>query len=80
VDIREGEHAEAVNRIREACHRNGIAAGIPAASGEWARRHAEAGFDVVTVATDAALLRAAALRELAVARGGRVEARPGKGG
>jgi 4-hydroxy-2-oxoheptanedioate aldolase len=71
LDIQEGEHAEAVERIREACHRNGIAAGIHAASGEWARRHAGAGFEMVTVATDAALLRAAAIRELTVARGGR---------
>jgi 4-hydroxy-2-oxoheptanedioate aldolase len=74
LEVTEDAHVEAVNRIREACHRNGIAAGIHAASGEWARRHAEAGFDMVTVATDAALLRAAALRELAVARDGRAEA------
>lgn len=73
LDIQEGEHAEAIGRVREACHRNGIAASIHAASGEWARRHAEAGFDMVTVATDAALLRDAALREVTVARGGRVE-------
>jgi len=69
LDIQEGEHAEAVERIREACHANGIAAGIHSASGEWARRHVEAGFDIVTVATDAAILRAAALREVGVARG-----------
>ena len=69
LDIQEGEHAEAIERIKEACHRNGITAGIHSASGEWARRHAEAGFDMVTVATDAALLREAALREVAVARG-----------
>ena len=69
LDIQEGEHAEAVKRIREACRKHGIAAGIHAASGEWARRHAEAGFDMVTVATDAALLRNAALRELDVAHG-----------
>jgi 4-hydroxy-2-oxoheptanedioate aldolase len=79
LDIKEGEHAEAVNRIREACHRNGIAAGIHAASGEWARRHAEAGFDMVTVTTDAVLLRNAALREVAVARSERAEAGPGQG-
>jgi 4-hydroxy-2-oxoheptanedioate aldolase len=78
LNVTEDVHVEAVNRIREACHRNGIAAGIHAASGEWARRHAEAGFEMVTVATDAALLRTAALRELAVARGGRVEAGPGQ--
>src|SRR5918997_1300637 len=80
LEVTEDAHLEAVNRIREACHRNGIAAGIHAPSGEWARRHAEAGFDMVTVATDAALLRAAASRELTVARGGRVEAGPGGGG
>ena len=68
LDIQEGEHAEAVERIREACHTNGIAAGIHSASGEWARRHVEAGFDIVTVATDAAILRAAALREVGVVR------------
>ena len=69
LDIQEGEHAEAVERIREACHANGIAAGIHSASGEWAKRHVEAGFDIVTVATDATILRAAALREVGVARG-----------
>jgi 4-hydroxy-2-oxoheptanedioate aldolase len=73
LEVTEGEHVRAVERIREACHRGGIAAGIHAPSGEWARRHAEDGFDMVTVATDAALLRAATLREVTVARGGRVE-------
>jgi len=71
LEIMEGEHAAAVRRIREACHKHGIAAGIHAPSGEWARRHAEAGFDLITVATDAPLLRGAALRELTAAREGR---------
>ncbi len=74
LDVTEDAHVEAVNRIREACHRNGIAAGIQSASGEAARKHAEAGFDMVTVATDAALLRGAALREVTVARGERAGA------
>jgi 4-hydroxy-2-oxoheptanedioate aldolase len=69
LDVTEDAHVEAVDRIREACHRHGIAAGIHAPSGEWARKHAGAGFDMVTVATDATLLRAAALRELIAARG-----------
>lgn len=68
LEIQEGEHAEAVESIKEACHRNGIAAAIHSPSGEWARRHAEAGFDMVTVSADAALLRSAALRELETAR------------
>jgi 4-hydroxy-2-oxoheptanedioate aldolase len=71
LDVRKDAHVQAVRRIREACHRHGVAAGIQSASGESARRHAEAGFDMVTVATDAALLRSAARREVAAARGER---------
>ncbi len=73
LDVREGEHARAIERIRVACHRNGIAAGIHTASGEGAREHAEAGFDMVTVAADATLLGSAARREVSAARGERVE-------
>jgi 4-hydroxy-2-oxoheptanedioate aldolase len=68
LEVTEGEHIEAVRHIRESCHEHGIAAGIHSPSGEWARRHAEAGFDLVTVATDAPLLREAALRQLTAAR------------
>jgi 4-hydroxy-2-oxoheptanedioate aldolase len=70
LEIMEGEHEAAVRRIREACHEHGIAAGIHAPSGEWARRHAQAGFDLITVASDAPLLRAAASREMTAAREG----------
>ena len=76
LEIMEGEHAEAVERIRGACHEHGIAAGIHAPSGEWARRHAQAGFDLITVASDAPLLRGAASREMTAARKGRAEADP----
>jgi 4-hydroxy-2-oxoheptanedioate aldolase len=65
----EPEHVEAVNKIKEACRQRGIVAGIQASSGKWARKHAEAGFDMVTVATDASLLRDAARQELVAARG-----------
>jgi 4-hydroxy-2-oxoheptanedioate aldolase len=68
LEIKEGEHAAAVREIREACHEHGIAAGIHSPEGEWARRHAEAGFDLITVASDAPLLRGAASREIATAR------------
>ena len=60
MDVTERAHVEAVRRIREACRKHGIVVGIHAASGEWAKRHAEAGFDMVTVATDATLLKGAA--------------------
>ncbi len=76
LDVVEDEHAEAVERIRKACHRNDITAGIQCASGDWARRHAGAGFEMVTVASDAALLRDAARRAVAVARGERIDAGP----
>jgi 4-hydroxy-2-oxoheptanedioate aldolase len=79
LDVTEDTHIQAVRRIREACQRSGIAAGIHCASGEWARKHAGAGFNMVTVASDAALLRRAALRELTTARGGHVETGPGQG-
>ncbi|CAA9446244.1 MAG: 2,4-dihydroxyhept-2-ene-1,7-dioic acid aldolase (EC [uncultured Rubrobacteraceae bacterium] len=67
--IAEEAHVEAVRKIREVCKEHGIAAGIHATSGEWARKHAEAGFDMVTVAADASLLEDAARREVAAARG-----------
>ena len=70
LEIMEGEHEAAVRRIREACHEHGIAAGIHAPSGEWARRHAQAGFDLITVASDAPLLRMAAGQEMSAAREG----------
>ena len=49
----------------------GVAAGIHPASGVAAREHAEAGFDMVSVVTDAALLGAAARLEVEAARGER---------
>lgn len=77
LEITEKAHIEAVSRIREACHRHGIVCGIHCGSGEWAREHAEAGFDMVTAATDATMLKEAARRELEVARGGRFDSGPG---
>ncbi|MGB3683477.1 MAG: aldolase/citrate lyase family protein, partial [Rubrobacteraceae bacterium] len=71
LEITEKAHVEAVDRIKEACRENGIAAGIHCGSGGWARKHAEAGFEVVTVTMDAKLLTEAARHELEVARGGR---------
>ncbi|MGI8859918.1 MAG: HpcH/HpaI aldolase family protein [Rubrobacteraceae bacterium] len=79
LSIQEGEHAEAIKRIRESCKEHGIAACIHSPDGEWARKHAEDGFDMVTVASDAAMLRVSALREVSMARGERTEADPGQG-
>ncbi len=77
LDVVEEKHVEAVRRIREACHRQGIIAAVHSASGEVARRHAEAGFDVVTVAADSSLLREATLREVRTARAGSTDSGTG---
>jgi 4-hydroxy-2-oxoheptanedioate aldolase len=70
LEITEKKHVQAVLRIKEACRENGIAAGIHCGAGDWAKRHAEAGFQVVTVTMDTKLITEAARRELDVARGG----------
>jgi 4-hydroxy-2-oxoheptanedioate aldolase len=50
---------KAIERVRVACVDAGIVAGIQADGGDDARRRVEQGFDMVTVATDVALLRGA---------------------
>lgn len=69
LDKDEPEHVAAVERIREACTRHGIVAGIQCGSGEAARRYAEQGFRLVTVTKDSALLTGGIARELAAANG-----------
>ncbi|MBA2695347.1 MAG: hypothetical protein H0U62_05770 [Actinobacteria bacterium] len=59
-----GEHAEALVRIREACARYGVTAGIHCADGAMAARRLEQGFAMVTVATDLALVAQGARAEL----------------
>lgn len=69
LDKDEPEHAEAVRRIRDACLRHGVAAGIQCGSGAAARRYADDGFTFVTVTKDSALLSGGVARELAAAQG-----------
>ena len=63
------ELTAAVDRIRTACANAGIPVGIHTTSGRQARAYLDAGLDMVTVSTDAAILRAAVSAELAAARG-----------
>jgi 4-hydroxy-2-oxoheptanedioate aldolase len=63
------EHDDAVETIRLACVRAGIMAGIHTGGGAQARVRLDQGFNMVTLATDTVLLRAAARTELAIARG-----------
>lgn len=71
LDIVEPAHVEAVAKVKEACKRHGIIAGIHTGSAEVARKHAEAGFDMITAGMDHALLAETARSTLKVARGGR---------
>lgn len=64
----ESEHAEAVERVREACQKNNIAAGMHCTSGESAREYAEQGFSMVNVGVDYLLLAAAVHQEVHKAR------------
>lgn len=59
---------KAIERVRVACADAGIVAGIQADGGSDARRRVEQGFDMVTVATDVALLRGALTDALRTAR------------
>ena len=70
LDVVEPEHVEAVARIKDACKRHGIAAGIHTASAEVTKKHARAGFDMITAGTDSTLLAAAALERLSSVRDG----------
>ncbi|MFL5863195.1 MAG: HpcH/HpaI aldolase family protein [Solirubrobacteraceae bacterium] len=59
----------AITRIRESCEAAGVVAGMHCnGGGEEARARAQAGFQMITVSVDAALLRAGLGGELALAR------------
>lgn len=62
------EHAAAVTRIREACHDAGIAAGIHTSSLEYTRKYLSAGFNLVTLGSDAGFMMRAAAQDLAAVR------------
>jgi 4-hydroxy-2-oxoheptanedioate aldolase len=64
------EHRDAIDTVRTACARAGIAAGIHTSGGAQAREFADAGFQMCTLGTDAALLRTTARNELTLAREG----------
>jgi 4-hydroxy-2-oxoheptanedioate aldolase len=60
-----GPHADGIRAVVEACERNGIIAGVQCRTGEAAKSMASQGFRMVTVATDAHLLRSGGKTELA---------------
>jgi 4-hydroxy-2-oxoheptanedioate aldolase len=62
-------HLETVGRILETCKRHRVPAGIHTSSLAWAQRRLAAGFEFVTLGSDAGFMMSAAARELAAARG-----------
>lgn len=61
-------HAAAVARIHEACQRAGIATGIHTSSVEYSRKYLAAGFNMVTLGSDAGFMMRAATMDLAQVR------------
>ncbi len=61
-------HAEAVERIRQAAHDKGLIAGMHCYDPVQARTYGSQGFDVVTVSSDAVLLRSGLHEHLRIAR------------
>lgn len=62
------EHAQAVQRVFAACRDAGIAVGIHTSSLAYTQRYLAAGFDLVTLGSDAGFMVRAAAQDLAAAR------------
>jgi 4-hydroxy-2-oxoheptanedioate aldolase len=61
-------HADAVERIRQACDRHGIVAGINCPNGDISGAYVKQGFRMVTVTADADMIPRDGMRELARAK------------
>lgn len=72
-------HLQTVDRILKACKSHGVPVGIHTSSLAFARLRLEAGFNFVTLGTDAGFLIRTATTELAAARGTVAEARESTG-
>ena len=67
-DTDNAEHLATVDRIQAACKAHGVAAGIHTSSPDYARRRLEAGFQFVTIGSDAGFIGAGAAGAIAAAR------------
>lgn len=74
-DTDNAQHAAAVARILAACQDAGIAAGIHTSSLEYTRKYLAAGFNLVTLGSDAGFMMRAAAADLAAVRKGAGESR-----
>lgn len=62
------QHGDALERIRRTCAARGLVCGIHADGSETARRYQAAGFQMISISSDARLLRSAAEEQLAAVR------------
>lgn len=62
-------HLETVLRILESCHNHSVPVGIHTSSLDYCQKRLAAGFDFVTLGSDAGFMSRAAARELDAARG-----------
>jgi 4-hydroxy-2-oxoheptanedioate aldolase len=68
-DVDEPSHMKAVETVLAACKRHGVPIGIHTSSLEWSRRRLEAGFNFVTIGSDAGFVMQGAAASLTAMRG-----------
>ncbi|MQC17057.1 MAG: 2,4-dihydroxyhept-2-ene-1,7-dioic acid aldolase [Chloroflexi bacterium] len=68
-DNRDERHQQVCLEILGACQRHGVASGMHTGSLEFTKMWLEAGFQMVTLGSDAGFMRAKAVADLAAARG-----------
>jgi len=68
-DVDEPVHMQAVETVLQCCKRHGVPVGIHTSSLEWSRRRLEAGFNFVTIGSDAGYVMQGAMASLSAMRG-----------
>jgi 4-hydroxy-2-oxoheptanedioate aldolase len=74
-DTENPEHLATVERIVSVCKKHQVPVGIHTSSLDWTKRRLAAGFEFVTLGSDAGFMMQAAARDLAAARGTQQEQR-----
>lgn len=64
-----GPHAGAMDRVRAVCDAHGLITAVHSGSGEQAKQYADAGYRMITIGSDTAMLRSYARSQLRTARG-----------
>jgi 4-hydroxy-2-oxoheptanedioate aldolase len=78
-DVDEPTHLKAVETILTTCKRHHVPVGIHTSSLEWSKRRLEAGFDFVTIGSDAGFVMQGAMASLSAMRGVKAKERESTG-